>query len=87
MVAVLSTLAPAQPSGYYRGGPGYRAQFWIHNGREGLPDVAYAANGAGGQYAIIVPSANLVVVRRGFDVDSNFDIARFSADVLHALDD
>jgi hypothetical protein len=52
-----------------------------------LPDVAYAANGAGGQYAMIVPSANLVVVRRGFDVESNFNIARFSADVSRALGD
>jgi CubicO group peptidase (beta-lactamase class C family) len=82
-----STLAPAQPASYGRGGPGYGAQFWIHNGREGLPDVAYAANGAGGQYAMMVPSANLVVVRRGFDVASNFAIARFSADVSRALSD
>lgn len=52
-----------------------------------MPDVAYTADGAGGQYAMIVPSANLVVVRRGLDVASNFNIARFSADVLHVLDD
>ena len=82
----VSTLAPAQPASYFTGGPGYGAQFWIHNGREGLPDVAYAADGAGGQYAMIVPAANLVVVRRGFDVESNFNIAKFSADVLHALE-
>ena len=82
----VSTLAPAQPASYFTGGPGYGAQFWVHNGREGLPDVAYAADGAGGQYAMIVPAANLVVVRRGFDVESNFNIAKFSADVLHALE-
>ena len=82
----VSTLAPAQPAGYSKGGPGYGAQFWVHNRREGLPDVAYAADGAGGQYAMIVPSADLVVVRRGLDVTSNFNIAKFSADVLHALD-
>lgn len=83
----VSTLAPAQPASYSKGGPGYGAQFWVHNRREGLPDVAYAANGAGGQYAMIVPSANLVVVRRGLDTTSNFNIAKFSADVVHALDD
>jgi len=83
----VSTLAPAQPGSYARGGPGYGAQFWIHNGREGLPDVAYTADGAAGQFAMIVPSANLVVVRRGFDAGSNFNIAKFSADVLHALND
>jgi CubicO group peptidase (beta-lactamase class C family) len=52
-----------------------------------LPDVAYAADGAGGQWAMIIPAAELVVVRRGFDVDGDFDIARFSADVLHVLND
>ena len=82
----VSTLAPAQPASYFEGGPGYGAQFWVHGGREGLPDVAYAANGAGGQYAMIVPSANLVVVRRGLDVDSDFNVAKFSADVLNALE-
>ncbi|MEO8466438.1 MAG: serine hydrolase [Gammaproteobacteria bacterium] len=81
----VSTLAPAQPASYSKGGPGYGAQFWIHNGREGLPALAYTADGAGGQYAMVIPSANLVVVRRGFDVTSNFNIAKFSADVLHAL--
>ena len=80
------TLAPAQPASYFEGGPGYGAQFWVHGGREGLPDVAYAANGAGGQYAMIIPSANLVVVRRGLDVDSDFNVAKFSADVLEALE-
>jgi CubicO group peptidase (beta-lactamase class C family) len=82
----VSTLAPAQPEGYFNGGAGYGAQFWVHGGREGLPEVAYAADGAGGQYAMIIPSANLVVVRRGFDVASNFNIAKFSADVMHALE-
>jgi CubicO group peptidase (beta-lactamase class C family) len=82
----VSTLAPAQPASYFNGGPGYGAQFWVHGGREGLPAVAYAADGAGGQYAMIVPVASLVVVRRGFDVESNFNIAKFSADVLHALE-
>jgi CubicO group peptidase (beta-lactamase class C family) len=82
----VSTLAPAQPDSYFKGGPGYGAQFWVHGGREGLPEVAYAADGAGGQYAMIIPAANLVVVRRGFDIASNFNIAKFSADVVRALE-
>jgi CubicO group peptidase (beta-lactamase class C family) len=69
----------------FSGGPAYGAQFWLHGGREGLPEVAYTANGAAGQYAMIVPSADLVVVRRGFDFAGGFDIARFSADVMRAL--
>jgi CubicO group peptidase (beta-lactamase class C family) len=81
----VSTLAPAQPASYATGGRGYGAQFWVHNGREGLPSVAYTADGAAGQYAMIVPAANLVVVRRGFDFAGGFNIARFSADVMNAL--
>jgi CubicO group peptidase (beta-lactamase class C family) len=81
----VSTLAPAQPAAYATTGRGYGAQFWVHNGREGLPDLAYTADGAAGQYAMIVPSADLVVVRRGFDFAGGFNIARFSADVMNAL--
>jgi hypothetical protein len=47
--------------------------------------VAYTADGAAGQYAMIVPAANLVVVRRGFDFAGGFNIARFAADLVHAL--
>jgi hypothetical protein len=34
---------------------------------------------------MIIPSRNVVVVRRGFDAGAGFQIARFSADVLAAL--
>ena len=55
-----------------RGGAGYGAQFWIYGGMEGLPDVAYSPGGALGQYAMIIPSKNMVVVRRGLDVGGGF---------------
>jgi CubicO group peptidase (beta-lactamase class C family) len=83
----VSALGPAQPASHARGGAGYGGQFWIHDGREGLPDKAYTPNGAAGQYAMIIPSANLVVVRRGFDFSGGFNVARFSADVMNALED
>jgi hypothetical protein len=42
--------------------------------------------GSRGQYAIIVPSANVIVVRRGFDpLDARFDIDRFTHDALGVL--
>ena len=42
--------------------------------------------GGQGQYAMIVPSHKAVIVRRGFDAGSGFKIAKFSADVLAALE-
>lgn len=81
----VSTLAKAQPGSYATGGAGYGAQFWIYGGKEGLPDVAYSPGGALGQYAMIVPSENLVVVRRGLDVGGGINIAKFSADIIAAL--
>jgi CubicO group peptidase (beta-lactamase class C family) len=82
----VSTLAPAQPASRARGGAGYGAQFWIYGGMEGLPDVAYSPGGALGQYAMIIPSKNVMIVRRGLDVGGGFQLAKFSADVLKALE-
>jgi CubicO group peptidase (beta-lactamase class C family) len=82
----VSTLAPAQPASQAMGRAGYGAQFWVYGGLEGLPEVAYSPGGALGQYAMIIPSKNVVVVRRGLDVGRGFNIAKFSADVLKALE-
>lgn len=81
----VSTLAPAQPASRASGGAGYGAQFWVYGGMEGLPDVAYSPGGALGQYAMIIPSKNVVIVRRGLDRGDGFKLARFSADVLKAM--
>jgi CubicO group peptidase (beta-lactamase class C family) len=82
----VSTLAPAQPASRARGGAGYGAQFWVYGGMEGLPEVAYSPGGALGQYAMIIPSKSVVIVRRGLDVGGGFQLAKFSADVLKALE-
>jgi CubicO group peptidase (beta-lactamase class C family) len=81
----VSTLAPSQPASRARGGAGYGAQFWVYGGMEGLPEVAYSPGGALGQYTMIIPSKNVVIVRRGLDVGGGFQLARFSADVLKAM--
>ncbi|RGP40971.1 6-aminohexanoate-oligomer exohydrolase [Altererythrobacter insulae] len=71
---------------------GYGAGWWTFkrpegNAFEGIPDDAFAARGNRGQYIVIVPSRNVVIVRRGEDmVGTRFNIAAFTRDVLAALD-
>ena len=65
--------------------PAYGAQFWVYGGRNGLPADAYSPNGAAGQYAMIVPSKGVIVVRRRIDRGPGFNITQFSADVIAAM--
>jgi CubicO group peptidase (beta-lactamase class C family) len=65
---------------------GYGRAIWLAGPSDGLPAGSYAFHGNRGQHAVIVPSAGLVVVRRGFDpAGSGFDSAAFAADLLKAL--
>lgn len=82
----VSTPAPAQPEN--RAGFGYGAQFWLFDNVGGVPRDTYAALGNRGQHLVIVPSRNVVIVRRGYDVNGGerFDIAAFTRDVLAALE-
>ncbi|MFS0738437.1 serine hydrolase [Sphingomonas sp. 1P06PA] len=81
----VSTAAPAQPPA---GREGYGAFFWLFGPDQGLPAGTYAMNGNRGQYVMIVPARDLIVIRRGFDPigGTGFDIARFARDVVAALD-
>lgn len=63
----------------------YGAQFWLYGGMDGLAADAHSPAGGQGQWAVIVPSHNAVIVRRGFDAGGAFKIAKFSADVLAAI--
>jgi CubicO group peptidase (beta-lactamase class C family) len=46
----------------------YGGQFWlVPDDRTDVPKDAYATNGNRGQYTVIVPSHDLVIVRRGLD--------------------
>ncbi|NJC33384.1 CubicO group peptidase (beta-lactamase class C family) [Sphingomonas jejuensis] len=77
--------APAGPQP--ADGPGYGATLWLFGPAQGLPAGSYAAQGNRGQFIMVVPSARLVVVRRGEDPSgAGFDIARLTADVLQALE-
>ncbi len=67
-------------------GRGYGAQFWRYENYEGVPNDTYAALGNRGQFLIIVPSRNAVIVRRGYDYRGNyFDGPAFVKDVLATL--
>jgi CubicO group peptidase (beta-lactamase class C family) len=46
----------------------YGGHFWlVPDSRTDLPQDAYSTNGARGRYTVVVPSYDLVVVRRGLD--------------------
>lgn len=78
----------SRPSGPQPGGAqGYGATFWLMNRSEGVPADAISANGNRGQYVVIVPSRNVVIVRRGEDpAGKPFDPIAFTREVLGALD-
>ena len=88
----VATPAPDQPD--LPDGRGYGAQFWLYGPKQGLPEGVYAADGARGQWIMIIPSENMVIVRRGHDQMTTledpeqsgaFQLARFAADVLTVL--
>ncbi|MEM1087903.1 MAG: serine hydrolase [Pseudomonadota bacterium] len=84
-IEYVTTPAEAQPEN----NPfGYAGAFWLLGGAEGLPADTFAGLGNRGQYLVIVPSRDLVIVRRGYDVAGldRFDIARFAADIFAAID-
>jgi CubicO group peptidase (beta-lactamase class C family) len=79
-----STPAPATVG---RGGM-YGGQWWlVPEGRTDVPADAYSTNGNRGQYTVVVPSHNIVIVRRGLDYGrqgfSQWDLTR---EVLKAID-
>ena len=80
---VSASTGPQPPTGDF----GYGATFWIMNRSEGVPADAFAAFGNRGQYVVIVPSRQVVLVRRGEDpAGKGFDIAAFTREVLATLD-
>ena len=84
--------APAQPENRLgemasEPGRGYGAQFWRYENYPGVPNDTYAALGNRGQFLIIIPSRQTVIVRRGYDWRGNyFDGPAFAAAILETLE-
>tara|TARA_R110001606_G_scaffold10816_8_gene46702 strand:+ start:33436 stop:34794 length:1359 start_codon:yes stop_codon:yes gene_type:complete len=78
----VSTPSGPQPEGRNFG---YGATFWLMNNSAGIPKDAFAGFGNRGQYLVIIPSLDLVIVRRGYDSgDNRFDIETFTKDLVEA---
>lgn len=75
------------PATVGRGGQ-YGGQFWlVPEGRADVPADAYTTNGNRGQYTVIVPSHNLVIVRRGLDYGGQgFNPWDLTREVLQAIE-
>lgn len=88
----VANAAPAQPpnragNAASEPGRGYGAQFWRYENYPGVPNDTYAALGNRGQFLIIIPSRDAVIIRRGYDWRANyFDGPRFVAKVLETLE-
>ena len=66
----------------------YGGQFWlVPDDRDDVPGDAYSTSGNRGQYTIMVPSHDLVIVRRGLDYGrQGFDRWSLVHEVLKAFD-
>ena len=65
---------------------GYGATFWLINKSEGIPKDTFAGLGNRGQFLIIIPSMDMVIVRRGYDSAGNrFDIENFTRAAIAAV--
>ena len=66
----------------------YGGQWWlVPDDRMDVPKDAYSTSGNRGQYTIVVPSHNLVIVRRGLDYGrQGFDRWGLTREVLKALE-
>ncbi|MGL3820608.1 serine hydrolase domain-containing protein [Sphingopyxis sp. R3-92] len=74
------------PSGPQPDGPfGYGAGFWLFNKSDGIPVDAFGAFGNRGQYLVVIPSRQLVIVRQGYDdATERLDIAALVKAVVAA---
>ncbi|MEM9743301.1 MAG: serine hydrolase [Pseudomonadota bacterium] len=82
--AFVSTPAPTRP--VTAGQQGYGAQFWLFDPADDLPSNAYFTAGNKGQFVVIVPEHDLVIVRTGVDpLGKRFALPAFVRDVISAF--
>lgn len=69
-------------------GQQYGGQWWlVPDGRDDVPSDAYSTSGNRGQYTVVVPSHNVVIVRRGLDYGrQGFDRWSLTREVLKAIE-
>ena len=82
-IEFVTTLAPAsEPNGNNYGG-----QFWlVPDDRNDVPKSAFSTSGNRGQYVIVVPTHDTVIVRRGLDYGrQGFDRWGLAREVLKAI--
>lgn len=80
-VKFATTPAGAQPPAAAK--RGYGAGLWLFDNKHGLPGGSYAMLGNRGQFAVIVPARDLIVIRRGFDsAGGTMDPVQFTRAVL-----
>lgn len=80
----VATPAPAQPGDEF----GYGGGFWLFDDVDAVPADTYAGLGNRGQSMVIIPSRDLVIVRRGYDVAGlpRFEIEKLTANIVAVLD-
>jgi len=68
-------------------GSHYGGQWWlVPDNRHDVPKDAYSTSGNRGQYTVVVPSHNLVIVRRGLDYGrQGFDQWALTREVLKSI--
>jgi CubicO group peptidase (beta-lactamase class C family) len=66
----------------------YGGQWWlVPEDRDDVPKDAYSTSGNRGQYTVVVPTHNMVIVRRGLDYGrQGFDRWSMTREVLKAID-
>ena len=77
------TVSPAKGSG-----GNYGSFFWLNRGRKNQPSApedTYLCEGHDGQYIIIIPSKQLIVVRTGFSKPGDFKTNAMLREILKSL--